>query len=109
MAKSVLVTGATGSIGTQLVMYLAGKGDVNVCAFVRDERKAKPLVKSGPEVSFHMSQRSLYNSVTCWRFCSPDSVSRHQCRRGSDQLARAPFAALGHNPHTRGRFDPIWR
>ena len=51
MAPNVLVTGATGSIGAQLVMYLADMSNVNVRAFVRDEIKAKPLEKSGAELA----------------------------------------------------------
>jgi uncharacterized protein YbjT (DUF2867 family) len=51
MAKSILVTGATGSIGAQLVMYLASKDDVTVRAFVRDEIKAEPLAKAGAELA----------------------------------------------------------
>lgn len=51
MSKNILVTGATGSIGTQLVIYLAGKDGVTVRAFVRDEIKADPLARAGAELA----------------------------------------------------------
>jgi uncharacterized protein YbjT (DUF2867 family) len=47
MSGKILVTGATGSIGAQVVMYLAGTENVTVRAFVRDETKAEPLAKAG--------------------------------------------------------------
>lgn len=51
MSKNILVTGATGSIGAQLLTYLAGKDDVMARAFVRDEIKAEPLAKAGVELA----------------------------------------------------------
>lgn len=51
MSENILVTGATGSIGAQLVMYLAGKEGVIVRAFVRDEIKGGPLAKAGAELA----------------------------------------------------------
>ncbi len=51
MSKNILITGATGSIGSQLVRYLVGKSDVQVRAFVRDETKAEPLEKAGAELA----------------------------------------------------------
>ena len=51
MSTNILVTGATGSIGAQLVRYLAGKNDVKVRAFVRDEIKAELLEKAGAELA----------------------------------------------------------
>ncbi len=51
MSKNILVTGATGSIGSQLVRYLAGKSNVKVRVFVRDERKAEPLANTGADVA----------------------------------------------------------
>jgi uncharacterized protein YbjT (DUF2867 family) len=51
MSTSVLVTGATGSIGAQLVRYLAGKSEAKVRAFVRNARKAEPLAKVGADLA----------------------------------------------------------
>ncbi len=51
MSNNILVTGATGSIGGQLVQYLAAKSGVTVRAFVRDETKAEPLAKTGAELA----------------------------------------------------------
>ena len=49
ISKNIPVTGATGSIGSQLARYLADESDVKVRAFVRDERKAEPLQKAGAQ------------------------------------------------------------
>ena len=46
-----MVTGATGSIGSQLARYLADKSGVKVRAFVRDARKAEPVQKAGAELA----------------------------------------------------------
>jgi uncharacterized protein YbjT (DUF2867 family) len=51
MAINVLVTGATGSIGTPLVLYLAEKDIVSVRAFVRDAIKAEPLRNAGADIA----------------------------------------------------------
>jgi uncharacterized protein YbjT (DUF2867 family) len=49
MVRNVLVTGATGRIGSQLVPRLAGYNDLAVRAFVRNAKKAAPLEISGVE------------------------------------------------------------
>lgn len=51
MSQRILVTGATGSIGTQLVKKLARKEGITVRAFVRDAKKAAPLEKAGAEIA----------------------------------------------------------
>ena len=51
MAERVLVTGATGNIGSQLVTGLTKYGDINVSAFVRDEGKAATLKEAGAELA----------------------------------------------------------
>jgi len=51
MSKNVLVTGATGSIGAQLVISLVGRDGVSVRAFVRDQRKAEPLANATAELA----------------------------------------------------------
>lgn len=51
MTNNVLVTGATGSIGAQVVRYLVDQKDVNVRAFVRDPIKAEPLAIAGAELA----------------------------------------------------------
>lgn len=51
MTKKVLVTGATGNIGSQLVPSLTAHDDVKVRVFVRDEEKAAPLKATGAELS----------------------------------------------------------
>ena len=55
--KSVLVTGATGLIGTSLVRALLAIGDIKVIAFVRNEEKAKKIYKDFLEGSlfFHVA------------------------------------------------------
>ncbi len=51
MAKNVLVTGATGNIGSQLAGRLAAQEDINVRAFVRDAGKAASLADAGVELA----------------------------------------------------------
>jgi uncharacterized protein YbjT (DUF2867 family) len=48
--KRVLVTGATGKIGSRLVPRLAAYHDIAVRAFVRGAEKAAPLLASGAEL-----------------------------------------------------------
>jgi NAD(P)-dependent dehydrogenase (short-subunit alcohol dehydrogenase family) len=43
MVRKVLVTGATGRIGSQLVPRLAGYNDLALRAFVRNTKNAAPL------------------------------------------------------------------
>ena len=50
MVRKVLVTGATGRIGSQLVPRLAGYNDLALRAFVRHTKKAAPLLASGAEL-----------------------------------------------------------
>lgn len=54
---TVLVTGATGLIGTSLVRALLAIGDIKVIAFVRNEEKAKKIYKDFSESSlfFHVA------------------------------------------------------
>ena len=52
MSKKVLITGATGNIGSQLVPILAANQGLNVVAFIRDPEKAAPLEAAGAEVVF---------------------------------------------------------
>jgi uncharacterized protein YbjT (DUF2867 family) len=49
--KKMLVTGATGKIGSQVVPRLAAYDDIAVRAFVRDAEKAAPLITSGAELT----------------------------------------------------------
>ena len=51
MMRKVLVTGATGRIGGQLVPRLAGYNDIAVRAFVRNAKKAASLEASGAELA----------------------------------------------------------
>jgi uncharacterized protein YbjT (DUF2867 family) len=51
MVRRVLVTGATGRIGGQLVPRLAGYKGLAVRAFVRNAKKAAPLEISGAELA----------------------------------------------------------
>jgi uncharacterized protein YbjT (DUF2867 family) len=51
MVRKVLVTGATGRIGGQLVPRLAGYNDLAVRALVRSAKKAAPLESSGAELA----------------------------------------------------------
>jgi uncharacterized protein YbjT (DUF2867 family) len=51
MMKKVLVTGATGKIGSQLVPRLAAYDDIAVRAFVRNAERAKPLIAGGAELA----------------------------------------------------------
>jgi uncharacterized protein YbjT (DUF2867 family) len=48
MVRKVLVTGATGRIGSQLVPRLAGYNDLALRAFVRDTKNAAPLASRAP-------------------------------------------------------------
>jgi uncharacterized protein YbjT (DUF2867 family) len=50
-ARRVLVTGATGKIGSQLVPRLAAYAGIMVRAFARNTEKAAPLVASGAELA----------------------------------------------------------
>lgn len=49
--KRILVTGATGTVGSKLVQRLAARDDVEVRAFVRNLEKAAPLQKAGAELA----------------------------------------------------------
>lgn len=49
--SKILVTGATGNIGSQLVPRLAAANGVEVRVFVRDEEKAAPLQTAGAELA----------------------------------------------------------
>jgi len=49
--RRVLVTGATGKIGSQLVPRLAAYPDIAVRAFARNAEKAAPLMASGAELA----------------------------------------------------------
>jgi uncharacterized protein YbjT (DUF2867 family) len=51
MARRVLVTGATGQIGRQLVLKLCTHPELEVVAFVRDADKAKDLAEAGAELA----------------------------------------------------------
>lgn len=50
MAKNILVTGATGNVGSLTVPHLL-KENANVRALVRDPEKAKPLKEQGVEIA----------------------------------------------------------
>ena len=50
MATKVLVTGATGNIGSQLVQRLTAHDELAVRVLVRDEKKAAPLKEAGAEL-----------------------------------------------------------
>ena len=47
--NKILVTGATGNIGSQLVPMLAAGDNIDVRVFVRSEAKAAPLTEAGAE------------------------------------------------------------
>jgi NAD(P)H dehydrogenase (quinone) len=49
--KRVLVTGATGKIGSRLVRRLAAQDDIAVRVFARNAAKAAPLISSGAELA----------------------------------------------------------
>jgi uncharacterized protein YbjT (DUF2867 family) len=51
MMKKVLVTGATGKIGSQLVPRLAAYDGVTIRAFVRNAEKAAHLIRGGAELA----------------------------------------------------------
>jgi uncharacterized protein YbjT (DUF2867 family) len=51
MVRRILVTGATGRIGSQLISRLARHNDLAVRAFVRDTRKTAPLLASGADLA----------------------------------------------------------
>ena len=48
MAKTILVTGATGTVGSDVLRGLAGRADVHIRAAVRDKEKSAAL--AGPDV-----------------------------------------------------------
>jgi len=50
MSRTILVTGATGSVSSQLIQALStSKADVRLRALVRSPQKAAPLIASGVE------------------------------------------------------------
>ncbi len=51
MTRKVLVTGATGNIGSQLVPRLTAHDDIEVRALVRNEEKAASLQEAGAELT----------------------------------------------------------
>ncbi len=51
MTQKILVTGATGNIGSELVRRLAANDAIQVRAFVRSEEKAAPLKAAGAELA----------------------------------------------------------
>jgi uncharacterized protein YbjT (DUF2867 family) len=51
MTRRVLITGATGNVGSRLVRLLGGNRDLAVRAFVRDPEKAAPLRQAGAELA----------------------------------------------------------
>lgn len=55
--RSVLVTGATGLIGTLLVRALLAIGDIKVIALVRDSEKAKKIYEDliGNSLKLHIA------------------------------------------------------
>jgi uncharacterized protein YbjT (DUF2867 family) len=52
MSNTILVTGATGTVGSKVVQALAGKADVSVRVAVRDPAKAKGLGANAQPVAF---------------------------------------------------------
>jgi len=51
MARSILVTGATGTVGSDVLLGLAGREGIQVHAAVRDKNKAAALVGPGVELT----------------------------------------------------------
>jgi uncharacterized protein YbjT (DUF2867 family) len=48
--KNIVVTGATGNIGSRVVLELAARGREGVIAFVRDPLKASHLAAAGATI-----------------------------------------------------------
>jgi len=51
MTRKVLVTGATGTIGSNVAAQLAGRNDLKLRVFVRDAGKAASLAQAGAEIA----------------------------------------------------------
>jgi len=51
MARNILVTGATGTVGSDVLRGLIGRADIQVHAAVRDKNKAAALAGPGVELT----------------------------------------------------------
>jgi uncharacterized protein YbjT (DUF2867 family) len=51
MTRTVLVTGATGNVGSHVAAQLAGRSDLKLRVFVRDAGKAAALAQAGAEIA----------------------------------------------------------
>jgi uncharacterized protein YbjT (DUF2867 family) len=75
MAKTILVTGATGTVGSDVLRGLAGRADVQVRAAVRDKEKSAAL--AGPNVE-----------LVWFDYTKPESL--HPACRGVDAIFMVP-------------------
>lgn len=58
MTKKILITGATGAIGRELIKQLRGDGRFELSALVRDSRKNRRFIREHPEIKF------VYGDIT---------------------------------------------
>jgi uncharacterized protein YbjT (DUF2867 family) len=114
MMKKVLVTGATGKIGSQLVSQLAELDDVHVRAFVRNEEKAAALEEAGiePVIGCFEEEKTVRQAVhdidTMVLITSPNPNAAHQAsttislakRAGVQKIVRVSATKPAHNGPT---------
>ena len=122
---NILVTGATGKVGSRLAKHLARRGDLTVRALVRDPKKAASLPESVERVegdlldmrSLEAAVRGVDAVVHCAAFFRGATPAQaHEVNdTGTQRLAEAarrasvPERAASRAPSCAKRCSPIWK